>query len=82
MGVTRELLLLEDAVVSIQSERRRFPPKGIAGGGDAACGKNLLRRRDGTEVPLPGRTTFQASKGDIIVINTPGGGGWGRSSGG
>ncbi len=82
MGVTRELLLLEDALVSIQSERRRFPPKGIAGGGDAACGKNLLRRRDGTEVPLPGRTTFQASKGDIIVINTPGGGGWGRSSGG
>jgi N-methylhydantoinase B len=81
MGVTRELLLLEDAVVSIQSERRRFPPKGIAGGSDAACGQNLLRRRHGTEVSLPGRTTFQASKGDIIVINTPGGGGWGRSPG-
>jgi N-methylhydantoinase B len=81
MGITRELLLLEDAVVSIQSERRRFPPKGIAGGNDAACGKNLLRRTDGTEVPLPGRITFQASKGETIVINTPGGGGWGRSSG-
>jgi N-methylhydantoinase B len=63
MGVTRELLLLEDAVVSIQSERRRFPPKGIAGGSDAACGQNLLRRMDGAEVPLPSRTTFQASKG-------------------
>ncbi|MES0350715.1 MAG: hydantoinase B/oxoprolinase family protein [Desulfobacteria bacterium] len=81
MGITRELLLLEDAVVSIQSERRRFPPKGIAGGNDAACGENLLRRTDGTEVPLPGRITFQASKGETIVINTPGGGGWGRSSG-
>ena len=80
MGVTRELLLLEDAVVSIQSERRRFPPKGIAGGGDAACGYNLLRRTDGTEVPLPGRTTFQASKGETIIINTPGGGGWGIRS--
>ena len=79
MGVTRELLLLEDAVVSIQSERRRFPPRGIARGGDARCGCNLLRRTDGTEVPLPGRTTFQASKGETIIINTPGGGGWGRS---
>jgi N-methylhydantoinase B len=78
MGVTRELLLLEDAVVSIQSERRRFPPKGIAGGSNAACGQNLLRRMDGTEVLLPSRTTFQASKGEVIVINTPGGGGWGR----
>jgi N-methylhydantoinase B len=81
MGITRELLLLEDAVVSIQSERRRFPPKGIAGGNDAACGENLLRRMDGTEVPLPSRITFQASKGETIVVNTPGGGGWGRSSG-
>jgi N-methylhydantoinase B len=78
MGITRELLLLEDAVVSIQSERRRFPPKGIAGGNDAACGENLLRRTDGTEVPLPSRITFQASKGEVIVVNTPGGGGWGR----
>jgi len=77
MGVTRELLLLEDAVVSIQSERRRFPPRGIAGGGDATCGYNLLRSIDGTEVPLPSRTTFRASKGETIIINTPGGGGWG-----
>ena len=77
MGVTRELLLLEDAVVSIQSERRRFPPKGIAGGNDAKCGHNLLRRVDGTEVALPGRYTFKALKGEILIINTPGGGGWG-----
>jgi N-methylhydantoinase B len=81
MGVSRELLLLQDAVVSIQSERRRFPPKGTAGGSDAACGKNRLRRADGTELALPSRITLEASKGDIIVINTPGGGGWGRPSG-
>jgi N-methylhydantoinase B len=80
MGVSRELLLLEDAVVSIQSERRRFPPKGIAGGSDGICGQNLLRRMDGTEMALPGRTTFQASKGETVVINTPGGGGWGKPS--
>jgi len=80
MGVSRELLLLEDTVVSIQSERRSFPPRGIAGGEDAACGENLLRHIDGTEKRLPGRTTFQASKGETIVINTPGGGGWGKRS--
>jgi len=80
MGVTRELLLLEDAVVSIQSERRCFAPKGVAGGGDAKCGYNLLRRIDGTDVPLPSRTTFQASKGETIIINTPGGGGWGAKN--
>ncbi|MDY6973790.1 MAG: hydantoinase B/oxoprolinase family protein [Thermodesulfobacteriota bacterium] len=77
MGLTRELLLLENAVVSIQSDRRRFAPKGAAGGGDAKCGYNLLRRIDGTDELLPGRTTFQAYKGETIIINTPGGGGWG-----
>jgi N-methylhydantoinase B len=80
MGVIRELLILEDAVVSIQSERRRFAPRGIAGGGDATCGYNLLMRIDGTVVPLPSRTTFQASKGETIIINTPGGGGWGAKN--
>jgi N-methylhydantoinase B len=77
MGLSRELLLLEDAVVSIQSERRRFPPQGIAGGQDGMCGSNLLRRIDGTEVSLPGRYTATAQKGETIIIHTPGGGGWG-----
>ncbi len=80
MGITRELLLLEDAVVSIQSERRRFPPKGIAGGEDGMCGLNSLRRKDGTEVKLPGRCTFKAQRGERIIIHTPGGGGWGHAS--
>jgi N-methylhydantoinase B len=80
LGVTREFELLEDAVVSIQSERRHFPPKGIAGGDDGMCGLNVLRRKDGTEVKLPGRCTFKAQKGERIVIKTPGGGGWGYSS--
>jgi len=78
MGVIRELLLLEDAVVSIQSERRHFPPKGIAGGHDGMCGSNVLRRVDGTEVQLSGRCTFNAKGGEGIIINTPGGGGWGH----
>jgi N-methylhydantoinase B len=78
MGVTRELLFLEDAVVSIQSERRRLAPRGIAGGGNGSRGQNLLQRLDGTEMPLPGRTTFHALKGERVIIHTPGGGGWGK----
>jgi N-methylhydantoinase B len=79
MGVTRELLLLEDAVVSIQSERRLFPPKGIAGGQDAMGGRNILKGVDGRERTLPGRCTFHAHPGERVVIHTPGGGGWGRA---
>ena len=78
MGLTREFLFLEDAVVSIQSERRLFPPKGIGGGNDGECGSNLLRRIDGTTIELPGRCTFNALKGERLTINTPGGGGWGQ----
>jgi N-methylhydantoinase B len=78
MGLCREILLLEDAVVSVQSERRRFPPQGIAGGRDGMCGSNLLRRIDGTEVSLPGRYTRKVQKGETIIIQTPGGGGWGH----
>jgi N-methylhydantoinase B len=79
MGLTREILLLEDAVISIQSERRRFPPKGIAGGGNGTCGQNVIRRADGHEVALPGRQTFRALKGETVVVQTPGGGGWGKA---
>jgi len=78
MGIARELLLLEDAEVSIQSERRRFAPQGIAGGADGQRGRNLLIHKDRSEQVLPGRCTIKAKKGERIVINTPGGGGWGK----
>jgi len=78
LGVTREILFLEDAQVSIQSERRKFPPKGAAGGGNGKCGSNSLRYVDGSTVELPGRCTIEVKKGQSIIIDTPGGGGWGR----
>ena len=78
MGIVREFLFLEDTTVSIQSERRLLPPKGLAGGGDGRCGVNLLRSSDGTEGELPGRVTFTARRGETLVIKTPGGGGWGK----
>jgi len=55
--------------------------RGMDGGNDGKCGSNLLRRIDGTTIELPGRctfSTFNALKGERLVINTPGGGGWGQ----
>lgn len=71
-GVVRELELLVAAEASILSERRRHAPRGAAGGGDGACGANL---RNGE--PLPAKVNLQLAAGDILRIETPGGGGWG-----
>ncbi len=71
-GVVRELELLVAADASILSERRRHPPRGSAGGGDGACGRNL---RNGALVPA--KANIQLAAGDVLRIETPGGGGWG-----
>ena len=76
-GIQRDIEILSDqAVVSIQSDRRHFPPWGLRGGQPARLGRN--RHCEGTEwKELPGKITFNARKGDIISIQTPGGGGYG-----
>ncbi len=72
-GVVRELRVLEDCRVSIISERRRHAPNGERGGGDAATGRNLV---NGEEVPA--KETRDLEAGDVVTIETPGGGGWGQ----
>ncbi|MEX2526193.1 MAG: hydantoinase B/oxoprolinase family protein [Gemmatimonadota bacterium] len=75
-GLERELELLVGATVTILSERRAQGPSGLAGGKAGAPGQNALRR-NGVEQPLPGKVTLEAHAGDVIVIRSPGGGGWG-----
>ena len=77
LGITKEMLFRREAEVSIQSERRTFSPKGAAGGKDGKCGLNLLRSADGNERVLPARTTRTVAAGEVLIIQTPGGGGWG-----
>ena len=75
-GLIREIELLADAQVTVLADRRRLAPYGLAGGEPGATGSTVLLRRDGAH-PLPGKCSVSARKGDVVRIETPGGGGWG-----
>ncbi|OQW95305.1 MAG: 5-oxoprolinase [Beggiatoa sp. IS2] len=79
-GVIRRIRFLEDMTVSILSEHRRIPPYGLAGGEPGQVGKNWIERTDGTQEILAGTATAKVNAGDILVIATPGGGGYGSCS--
>ena len=76
-GARRRLRFLEPVTVSILSDRRLVPPPGLAGGGAGACGANRVERSDGTIEDLRSCDTRELQAGDAIVIETPGGGGFG-----
>jgi N-methylhydantoinase B len=71
-GVVRELRVLEPCRLSLISERRRHAPKGARGGESGAAGRNLV---NGEKVPA--KTTRELDTGDVVRIETPGGGGFG-----
>jgi len=76
-GIVRTYRFLGKATVSLLTERRRLAPYGLAGGQNGQRGENLLFR-DGRRTRLAGKTNFTARPGDILVIKTPAGGGWGK----
>jgi N-methylhydantoinase B len=71
-GVIREFEALAPMEATLLTERRRHGPRGAAGGADGDCGANLLNGS-----PLPAKATRRLSPGDVLRIETPGGGGWG-----
>ncbi len=79
-GVVRQLRFLEPVECSILSGFRRIAPRGLAGGDDAECGINTVRRADGSEYELDGVSTATLDCGDQIIVATPGGGGFGRET--
>jgi 5-oxoprolinase (ATP-hydrolysing) len=76
-GVERHVRFRASMHAAILSNRRRVPPRGIAGGGDAAAGVNKVVRADGTEEALSATASADMAAGDMFVILTPGGGGYG-----
>ncbi len=79
-GVVRALTVVDhDARVSLQSDRRRFPPYGLCGGNNGTTGRNWMRDKDGKVRELPGKISLTLHAGETIAVETPGGGGWGSS---
>ena len=78
-GTVRRLQFREAMTASILSNRRRVPPYGMAGGESGAPGKNRVERVDGTVEELPGTARTEMNPGDVFVIETPGGGGYGKA---
>jgi N-methylhydantoinase B len=77
-GVIREFKFLTRAQLTLLSDRRKFPPYGLQGGEAGSAGLNILRRTDGKEEHPPSKFTDFVQPGDILSIQTPGGGGWGK----
>jgi N-methylhydantoinase B len=73
-GVVRELRVLEPCRLSVISERRRHSPRGAHGGEPGKPGRNLLNGED-----LPAKATRDLAAGDVLRIETPGGGGFGST---
>ncbi len=79
-GLRRDIRFLAPVTLTVLSERRRRAPWGLRGGQPGARGRNVLRRND-SEEELPGKFTRTVAAGDVLSIQTPGGGGWGKAEG-
>jgi len=77
-GAVRRVRFLEPMTAAILSGHRRVPPYGMAGGQPGAVGHNSVRRTDGTTVELGGCDQTEMQAGDVFIIETPGGGGYGK----
>jgi N-methylhydantoinase B len=72
-GIVREIRALEDCRCSLLTERRVRAPQGAEGGEPGLPGRNLLNGEE-----LPAKATLPLTAGDVVTVETPGGGGYGR----
>jgi 5-oxoprolinase (ATP-hydrolysing) len=78
-GVVRRIRFREAMAAAILADRRIVPPFGLEGGKPGALGRNFLVRADGNREELGGTAAFRVTPGDVFVIETPGGGGFGEA---
>ncbi|MGE0420276.1 MAG: hydantoinase B/oxoprolinase family protein, partial [Acetobacteraceae bacterium] len=76
-GAVRRIRFLEPMTAVIVSSRRNVAPFGLAGGADGLPGQQWVERADGTREVLTGTDKAEVGPGDVFVIQTPGGGGYG-----
>ena len=72
-GIVRSVKVLSPASLSLLTDRRRHPPQGIEGGEPGRVGRNLLNGED-----LPPKVSRELAENDVVTVETPGGGGYGR----
>jgi 5-oxoprolinase (ATP-hydrolysing) len=77
-GAVRRMRFLQPMTAAILSGRRRVPPYGMAGGEPGQVGRNSVQRTDGRIEELDGCDSTPMQPGDVFVIETPGGGGYGK----
>ena len=77
-GIRRALLFREPMTASILSSHRTVAPFGLTGGESGAMGRNLVQRSNGDEIDLGSQAQVEMERGDRLIIETPGGGGYGR----
>ena len=78
-GAVRRLRFLEPMTVSTLAGHRRVPPYGMAGGSPGALGRSYVERADGAVVHLAAADSVEVGAGDVLVVETPGGGGYGSA---
>ena len=79
-GVIRRIRFLEPMTANILSGHRLVPPFGLNGGEAGHVGRNWIQRQNGTQENLDSTATVEMQPGDVFVIETPGGGGFGKVS--
>ena len=78
-GIVRAIGIVgHEARVSLQTDRRRFAPYGLHGGAEGARGRNTTLHDGGRVEERPAKGSLSLGDGEAVVIETPGGGGWGR----
>jgi len=77
-GIVRKLRFLAPVALTVLTQHRKEAPYGKAGGAAGAMGRQFVIRQDGLRQPLAGVDKADMKAGDCLIIETPGGGGWGE----
>jgi 5-oxoprolinase (ATP-hydrolysing) len=79
-GAVRRIRFTRTMTANILANRRRVPPFGLAGGKTGSVGRNWIERASGEVEQFGATHTETVNPGDVFVIETPGGGGYGRAA--